>query len=368
MLKQVAGAHVQSWTDDAKKLVRQKCGSLKILNTANSVDLVQEFVNNNPDAPVCCRLVTSDNLSEADKLVEDSIREFERLLPIVNAENLWLEDGINEAYQSGEELGYRNDAVENASIKINNAGFRPVGFNFSVANPPKIINATVNGELITPETSDMRFIQGAAHALMENNGAIGYHNYSVPTSFLSDWYDLRHRRMRQELPVDIKFFLGEGAFDHGIIDGRLAGWRDDTFHLSAEDFSRYVRGWAQELTKDNSVIAWTPFGAGAYSDWHSFEYANENIVTSIFSEQYEVAEDIIIGQGFQKFIAYLGQPLENEVYHWPGTPLETSVAVFENGCAMWYKVNNEVIAQRSDGAVFHDRGNNGDGVTVWRLY
>src|SRR5215470_6486761 len=146
MLRQVAGAHVQDWgRNNAVSLPYQTAGSLKILHTANSVELVREFVSRNPGSPVCCRYVGNDNLAEADGLVEQSIRVFEPMRNVVPSSNLWLEDGINEAYQSGEDLSRRNDAVERAAVRIAQAGFRPVGFNFSVGNPPKIIGAVVNG-------------------------------------------------------------------------------------------------------------------------------------------------------------------------------------------------------------------------------
>lgn len=372
--RNVAGGHVQDWgRGNATALSMQKGGALKVLNTANSTDRVRDFVSRNPHSPVCCRRVApqaEDNYRFADFNAEESIRAFENLQHVVAPENLWLEDGINEANQTGEELKYRDAGVQRNAPRIRAAGFRPVGFNFSVANPPRIDGATVNGELITPETSDLRFIQDGTRALIENDGAIGYHNYTIPSQFQSSWYDLRHRRMRRELPPGINWWLGEGLFDHGIVDGRLAGWRDDYFHLNAEQCAQYVRWETQELSKDFDVVAWTPFGAGAYEDWWSFEYANEQVIINVFTELYDVTEPtpINVGQGLRRMIPYLGQPLENEVYHFPGTPMEVSLAVFENGTAMWYRYSNEVVGQRSDGAIFTDRGNNGDGSTVWEVW
>lgn len=367
MLRNVSGGHVQVWNDDSKHIAYQKGGSLKILQTSNSPDLVGEFCQRNPDAHVACRLVTADSIELGDRYVDDSLRTFEDILNVVPEGHAWLEDGINEAYQAGDELKRRSDHVTRAAPKIRKAGWRPVGFNFSVANPARIAGATVNGELITRSTSDLRYIQEGAHALIENDGAVGYHNYTIPTLFKNSWYDLRHRRMRQELPLGTLWWLGEGFFDHGIVDGRLAGWRDDWFHLTEEEAERYMRSAAQEISKDDDVIAWTPFGAGSYETWASFEYANVRRITRVFTELYEVADPISVGQGLRKMIPYLGQPLESEVYHFPGTPFEVSAAVFERGYATWSPMSNETVGHRMDGAIFTDLGNHGDGTTIHQV-
>lgn len=358
MLRNVAGPHVQSWTDDAKKLVTGGAGAgcLKILNTSMSTDIVREFHQRNPTSPVACRYVAGDSLAEVDRRTSEALRIFEPLLSIVgDSDLLFIEVPINEAYQAGEELKYHSDAVIRCGHRIRQAGARPIGFNFSVGNPSNL--------------SELHFIEPGAQALVEYDGAIGYHNYSVPGNWLSEWYDLRHRKMRAYLPPATQFFLGEGFIDHGIIDGRLAGWRDGSFRLDGASASRLLRLQAQEISKDSDVIGWTPFGAGAYSDWLSFEYADEPYLCQVFKELYEVSMAVAhsVGAGLRKMIPYLGQPIENEVYHFPGTPLETSLAVFENGTATWHKAANQTVGIRSDGAIFSDRGNHGDGTTVWQV-
>lgn len=353
MLRNVAGPHVQSWTDDAKRLVTQRAGSLKILHTAMSVNVVYEFRQRNPQSPVCCRYVGSDALIGVDERTDIAIRTFSPLQNVMGAD-LYLEVPINEAYQAGAELGLHAGAVSRCAQKIFNAGMRPVGFNFSVGNPANY--------------EDLHRILDASYTLIACGGAIGYHNYSVPSKWLDPDLDLRHRKMLAYLPAGTRFWLNEGFIDHGILDGRLAGWRDGDFHLDAESASRLLRRQAQELSKDTAVIGWTPFGAGAYDMWQSFEYANEPVMCQVFSELYEVgAMQVNVGAGLRKMIPYLGQPLESEVYHFAGTPMETSLAVFENGCATWHKSANETVGIRSDGAVFSDRGNNGDGSSVWQV-
>lgn len=369
MLRNVSGGHVQRWDNDSKQLVYQNGGSLKVLQTSNAPDLVGEFCARNPHAQIGCRLVTGNQLELSDRYVDDSLRTFERILNVVPEGNAWLEDGLNETNQAGDELKRRSDAVVRAAVKIRRAGWHPIGFNFSSANPAKIIGATVEGELITEQTSELRYIQEGAVALIECDGAIGYHNYTIPALLKNDWYDLRYRRMRKELPRGTRWWLGEGFFDHGLIDGRLAGWRDGYFHMSEEEAERYMRAEAQELSKDDDVVAWTPFGAGSYSDWASFEYANVLRMIKIFTELYEVSDPTIanVGAGLRKMSSYLGQPMESEVYHFPGTPMEFSGAVFENGYATWCKATNETVGHRSDGAIFTDKGNRGNGTTIWRI-
>src|SRR5439155_24168487 len=120
--------------------------------------------------------------------------------------------------------------------------------------------AVVAGELITADTSDLRFVQESVSVLVEAQGAVGYHNYTVPTRLLDQWLDLRYRRMQAELPGGTRWWLNEGFIDRVVIDGRLAGGRDDLFHLSAADAARLWRRSAQEDTRELNGVGWTPIG------------------------------------------------------------------------------------------------------------
>jgi hypothetical protein len=371
MLRGIAGPHVQSFTSDAFNLVTaRRLGCLKILNTAVNLEAVRRFHANNPTAPVCCRLVEGDDINTVAARTDKALSLFMPLADIVGSELLYIEVPINEAYQAGDDLKRLDAVTAREAAKIRTVGARPVGLNFGVGNPARIAGAVVSGELITADTSELRFIQESVSVLVEAQGAVGYHNYTVPTSLLDQWLDLRYRRMQAELPAGTRWWLNEGFIDRGIIDGRLSGWRDDLFHLSAEDAARLMRRMAQEYTRDLNVVGWTPFGCGAYQEWESFEYANEPVICQVLTEGYEVegSTERRVGTGLRKMIPYIGQPLEDEVYHFPGTPLEFSAAKFENGKATWSRDTNTTLAERtSDGAVFTDRGNRGDGVTVWQL-
>lgn len=354
MQRNVGGPHIQLITDDSRKLFYKPAGCLKVCHPAFDVNLIREFVGVNPEAPVCARLIDdSANFSNMRAKTQEAIRLFEPAIQYVR--DFYIEVLPNEKYTEGDELHRLADESIPCARDISEAGARPVILNLPVGNP-------ANPSDMTRIASEVDYVCSILR------GAVGYHNYTVPGNQLSLDLDLRHRTMAQYLFESTRWWLNEGMYDHGIIDGRLAGWRDASFHQSAEDVSRYLRRLLQEVSKDKTVIGDTPFGAGPASDWLSFQYDNEPVITQVFTELYEVANDIQIGQGFRRMIPYLGVPLENEVYHFAGTPMETSLAVFENGVANWYKASNETVGQRSDGAIFTDKGNHGDGTSVWQVY
>jgi hypothetical protein len=381
MQRQVGGMHVQSYNAPMgpqawDAVINRKFGSFKFMSDADNLEAAQRFHANNPTAPVCFRLHTNDSLSDLNSNTDRALASAEKYRFL--GDLLYVEIPINEAFQTGSELSQLAEASMPQARKIHSAGFKPVAFNFSVGNPPRVLGANVNGEIVQSDSDIARIAYAAQVVCGECNGCIGYHGYGIPTAWNDEWLGLRYRRMHSELRdyhgVTARWWLGEAGIDHGIIDGRLGGWRLEEFNLTSGEYAEMVRSNCQEVAKDNYVIAASFFGAGGYysdnpqQNWTTFEYSDCHDVLDVFTEQYEVMALPDIGSGFQKFIPYLGQPLENELYHFPGTEYETSMAVFENGSAMWTRATNEVVATRSDGAVFHDRGNAGDGVTVWRLY
>lgn len=354
MLRNVSGAHIQLITEESRRLFKSKAGCIKVCHPAFSVDLLREFHDINPDAPVCARLIDDGaNFSNMRAKTQQAIRLFEPAFKYFEG-LFYVEILPNEKYSEGAELTKLGEMSIPCAEDIVRAGALPVMLNLSVANPKN--------------PADIRLVYDAVEQLNKFNGLIDYHNYTVPHNQLSYDLDLRHVRMSAYLPIGTRWWLGEGLYDHGIIDGRLAGWRDASFHQSPEDVSRYVRRIAQKLSADRSVVAWTPFGAGPANDWLSFQYDNESIITQVFTEMYEVWSMPKLGQGLQRMITYLGQPLEDEVYHFAGTPMEASLAVFENGTATWFKAANETVGIRSDGTIFTDKGNNGDGSSVWQVW
>lgn len=355
MLRNVSGGHIQLVTEHSRKLFYSKAGCLKVCHPAFNIDLLQEFHSINPDSPVAGRLIDDGaDFNNMRVKTQQAIRLFEPAFKIFNG-NFYVNILPNEKYTEGIELRRLSDMTVVCAQDIHAAGARPLGFSLPVGNPRN------------PEDADIMW--AAAVELDKLDGAIDYHNYAIPTQMLSQDLDLRHEAMAEYLPMNTKWWLGEGLFDHGILGPPLAGWRYPDFHIDVEFTARYVRRIAQRLSRNPRVIAWTPFGAGPANDWLTFQYDNEPLITQIFQELYEVDVDGThrIGQGFRRMIPYLGAPLEDEVYHFPGTPMETSLAVFENGTATWYKVANITTGIRSDGAVFTDKGNAGDGSTIWKI-
>lgn len=369
MLRNITGAHIQTITDYSKPLLTQgRAGCVKICHPAFDIDLVMAFHNNNPDSPIDLRLIADDaNLDNALDKTRQAIKLFAPLRARLPDGIAWLENPINEKYVAGDELRRLGDVTVRCAQLCIEAGFLPVGFNFPVGNPARIAGATIDGITYTTANSELRLIYDAVAELNKLGGAVGYHNYTVPTNQLDDWLDLRHLRMAKELPPSTRWWLSEGMYDYGIIGNVLRGWRYEPFHQGADDVARYLRRLAQRVSADLSVIGDTPFGAGPTPDWSSFQYDNEPGIVAVFAEKYPVADTPVIGQGLRRMIPYLGQPLESEVYHFPGTPMEMSAAVFENGVAQWYRASNETVGQRSDGVIYTDKGNNGDGnvYQVW---
>lgn len=69
-----------------------------------------------------------------------------------------------------------------------------------------------------------------------------------------------------------------------------------------------------------------------------------------------------VGEGFRKAETLVGPWREDEIYHWPGTPDEVSLAVGERGFAVWCRATNETIAYVRNGQqLWADGGNVGDG-------
>lgn len=365
MLRNIAGPHAQAFQgapegEAARRLLTtSKLGSLKILEDCMSeLYILRECAANNPGIKVCGRLTVSGDGTLQDVLVDTdrAIELYRPLGTIFGHANVYIEVPINEKYQNGEQLSQLNDATMPCVKRIWENGFNPIAFNFSVQNPFNL--------------ADLDRIAEVVAYLDAHDGAVDYHNYTIPTALFTEQNDLRYRAMRRRFP-NTRFWLGEGFVDHGLVDGVLGGWQ--SFGMSAADAGRLCRKMAQEYSKDQYVIGWSVYGIGCKPDWYArgFEVGNVPEITAVFSEQYEIGDGMFnLGDGLKRMIPLLGQPLESEVYHFPGTPMEVSMAVYENGRATWSKLTNCTIGERySDKHVFSDKGNDGDGQgTIYQIY
>ena len=75
-----------------------------------------------------------------------------------------------------------------------------------------------------------------------------------------------------------------------------------------------------------------------------------------------VPEDpVTTDHGFDKAKPFIGNYLEDEFYHFPGSYHEVNVEVGELGLAFWVKATNETVIYRLDKSIYVDGGNDGDG-------
>lgn len=65
-------------------------------------------------------------------------------------------------------------------------------------------------------------------------------------------------------------------------------------------------------------------------------------------------ETPVVGTGFKKAEPLVGPWLESEVYHWPGSQYEVSMAVGQKGVAIWIKSRNETYAMLNTGQIYAD--------------
>lgn len=353
MLRNVSGAHIQTITDYSRPLFYKQAGSIKICDGAYWEDGIRAFHDINPSSIIDCRKVDdSGTLNDMIPKTREAIRYFHKLIAIAPG-LIFIEIWPNEKFTEGDELKRLSENTVECARIVWDSGARPIGFNLPVANPANV--------------ADCYHMNEGAAALWQYGGLVGYHNYTLPTQQLSKFLDLRHVEMAKHISSEVYWALNEGMFDHGIAGMPLAGWRYEPFHIDADFTAAYTRSIAQRLSADPRVKLWTPFGAGPANNWLSFQYDNEPKICQVFQEQYNVNPDYTIGEGFKRMIAVLGSPLEDEVYHFPGTDMETSLAVFQNGSASWRKITNETVGTRNDGAIFTDLGNNGNGqvIQVW---
>src|ERR1041385_153887 len=128
---------------------------------------------------------------------------------------------------------------------------------------------------------------------------------------------------------------------------------------------------------DSHVLGWTGFIAddptGAHQDncWPKNQTLLDRYKNTTRTEKPEQGYVPIlppappptgwdIGAGFKKCVPILGEPKENEFYHFKDLPeLKVSVAVFEDGYATWNPQTNETVAyKKSDASIWRDGGNN----------
>lgn len=276
----IGGLLVQSWTPEADEAVfGGPLASLKVLNTALDAARIRRFADRNPGAHVVYRLVAGDDLGGLMARTAQSIRDTDQLAFL--GSRLLVEVPINEAYQAGTDLNRLSDGTIQAVALLRGAGRRPITLNFSVGNPqlavaggarlgagrpevalatpavkrahPPAIVARRRARSTRPQDGEWARVAPAVQATIDADGAVGLHEYGVPgPTWLDGWLNGRFERVRDELLAlgirGARFWIGEHGIDHGVLDGRLGGYRDAEFHLDgagygallARSFARYA--------------------------------------------------------------------------------------------------------------------------------
>lgn len=367
MKRNVGGYHVQDWTRGGVKDAwgRHPSTTIKLLNTSWTVptDISLEGVD------VVLREVTNDQLSG---LEGSAVRCIEAASKLRGVRSVAIETGCNEAYQFMPDLRTFAESQIPAAQRIRDAGYTPVVFNWSVGNLAYIRGAVVNNVTVTREGSHLYQIQDYIHQLASLGSEIGYHNYDIPEKWHDPWLGERHVKMHDELldlGIDTKWRLTESLIDHGIKSPErpLAGWRwqNSMTPTQAGQLWREKCQRASTLSWCNGVYA---FGAGAYDDWSTFEYADTSEITQVFTERFDVGYEL--GAGYLKaqtyFGAKLGDPQGDEIWYLPNTPQMFSAARFTKAIATWCAEDN-VTAVRftTPREVWTDRGNRGNGRDFW---
>lgn len=137
------------------------------------------------------------------------------------------------------------------------------------------------------------------------------------------------------------------------VEGGKGGWKKDG--VSADYYTKELLAYDAEISKDAYVLGATPFSSGPTPDWAAFDM---DPISPHLPSGGNVPN---VGQGFQKCVPLIGQFIEDEIYHAPGTAQETSLAITSAGYAVYRKATNETIAYHQDGRIWADGGNHQDG-------
>ncbi|TAK24200.1 MAG: lytic transglycosylase domain-containing protein [Chloroflexota bacterium] len=286
--------------DDAWDLVeRVSPRILKLLNTAFRWDRAGRWQAGRApgDSVLVLRYVANDRL-------EDAIANTRWLIERANEARghgltgIVLEIPINEAFQTGDDLSRLAEATVGAVDAVTGAEFGVAIGNFSVGNPIRLIGASVGGEIVGSAAADWpRFLPAlrATRAAIARHGVAGFlslHEYSHPADWRNPWRLTRYRRVWEELPADARLpiLVTEFGIDKGTLDGKLDGWRNPMFGLSAGGYADLCRWYRDEVARDPYVHGVTLFVAGAYrgappNGWESFEVVGAGEVEDLIREE-----------------------------------------------------------------------------------
>ena len=305
---------------------------------------------------------------------------FETCQDLIDCVYLW-----NEVGQDAGTIGAHAEAARRAVEILHSRGWRVAVGAFSVGNP--------SGTREEIKTSISRF-----RPALEVCDANSLHEYSAPRMATGQGsYCLRYRlylTLMDELAIPRKpLLIGETGIDWGVINTQV-GWRGGQRSgqpnppnpaLPVSDYVSDLAWYDNEIAKDPDVLAAFIFNTvdnTAYG-WQTFEVAYEQSIQDLLRQgalpiRWPSGAGVSpapvppptgammpnVGTGFQKAVPYIGNFIEDEVYHFPGGDHEVSLAVAESGYATWNRRTNETIAYVNNGSVYRDWGNWKDGKMV----
>lgn len=362
------GWQTQNLTGEAWESIRRAPGShWKVIHTAINRDRMREYKDLTGGGEIVARMVfpTGESIDPAHRWAALR-RHFDPVMDLVDS----IETTYNEELQSGADLLRHNDYALWQVAQIHGLGKRAIVGNFSVSNPP-VDPLTVEGlvEAYRP------FVPA-----IKAGDDLGLHEYGWGQMIYPHAYwTFRYRAVRtalQRLGVqDPSICLTEYGYDHGIVDGRIWGYRGREGFPETK-YADDLLGAAERLAEDGYVRWASLFINGAYGDFATFELAGARSVERVVNTQIrgvreghqQLSFGRRVGPGLQKAAPVLGLPLEDEVYHFPGTPREVSLAIFERGYATWNPRTNETVAYVTEGLeagdIHADFGNWRDGRLV----
>lgn len=198
--------------------------------------------------------------------------------------------------------------------------------------------------------------------------AVNYHGYLAPgRTRLAQEQDAWHlwrpldlwRPECQRLGLPLKrVLLGEvGTF-----------WPWDTESMTREQYAALcidiARAFGRRCVAEGiECLGAMGFGFGTVGSMARWNMGGiEGILAEAIRQDRQEEHMPVVGEGFRKCEPYVGPWKEDEIYHAPGTPHQTSLAIGERGFAVYRSATNETIAVTDAGEILADAGNHTDGV------
>ena len=222
-------------------------------------------------------------------------------------------------------------------LDIEGAGITPKGlYDYLIELAPLVRDLPVNVAAVSPN-SDAYIEANCAGCRDGRHRGLDVHAYGSPTEFACTLGKYRALYSGPILVTEYNFGAGREY-----------------------DLTKYANDWPTilDIARQHDVSAVCAF----IWRWHNPDTELKTTV-DVKGTQFEITFPLagdVVGEGFKKVEHLVGPWLEGQVYHWPGSSHEVSMAVGQHGVAVWYKLRNETYAMLATGEVYADMGNYGD--------